>query len=225
MLARVLAAVQGVDRESAREAARAELSKPVYRESEPTPAQRALEWLLDRLADLVDAVTGLGVAARTGLLVALLLLAALVVAVRLRTGPLARRAALVDGPGARVPGPADHRRLAEALAAEGRYAEAVRERMRAVVRELEQRGLLVPRVGLTAAEVATEAGALAPALARDLRDAAALFDEVWYGGRPATARAAARLAEVDERVRSSRRGVEAARPGPEPPPGAPVPAR
>jgi hypothetical protein len=209
MLASVRGAVQGVDRESAREAARSELSRPVYSESEPTPAQRALEWLADRLVEAFDAATGLGVAARTGLLVALLLLAALVVAMRLRTGPLARRAALVDAPGARRLGPADHRRLADALAGEGRYAEAVRERMRAVVRELEERGLLVPRVGLTAGEVAGEAGALAPGLAGDLRDAAALFDEIWYGGRPATARTAERLAEVDERVRSSRRRAPA----------------
>jgi hypothetical protein len=209
MLAPVRGAVQGVDRESAREAARSELSKPVYRESEPTPLERALAWLADRVVDAFDAVTSLGVAARTGLLVALLLLATLVVAVRLRTGPLARRAALGATPGARRLGPADHRRLADALAAQGRYAEAVRERMRAVVRELEQQGLLVPRVGLTAGEVATEAGALAPGLAGDLRDAAALFDEVWYGGRQATAVTAERLAEVDQYVRSSRRRAAA----------------
>jgi hypothetical protein len=198
----VLEAGKGVDRESAREAAEAELSRPVYRESEPGLVQRAAEWLWERVGELLEAAGNVGVPGRVGLLVAALLLVALVVVFRLRTGPLARRSAVVDVPGARQLGAADHRRLAERHAAEGRYAEAVRERMRAVVRELEQRGLLMPRVGLTAGEVAVEAGALAPAVAGDLRDAAALFDEVWYGGRPATAQAAARLAEVDERVRS-----------------------
>ena len=83
---------------------------------------------------------------------------------------------------------AEHRRRADGFAGEGRFAEAVRERMRAIVRELETRGVLEPRPGRTADEVAREAGALVPAVAPDLRTAATVFDEVWYGGRPAPRR-------------------------------------
>ena len=60
---------------------------------------------------------------------------------------------------------AGHRAAAEALAAQGHLAEAVRERLRAVVRALEERGVLDPRPGRTSGEVARDAGAAAPALA------------------------------------------------------------
>jgi hypothetical protein len=83
---------------------------------------------------------------------------------------------------------------------EGQFAEAVREWMRAIVRELETRGVLEPRPGRTADEVAREAGAAVPAVAADLRTAATVFDEVWYGGRPATAQAEAVLRQADRRV-------------------------
>jgi uncharacterized protein DUF4129 len=96
-----------------------------------------------------------------------------------------------------------HRLLAEEFAAAGRYAEAIRERMRAVVRELETRGVLEPRLGRTAEEVATEAGAEVPEIGPGLRAAATIFDEVWYGGRPGTAAADRTLREVDDTVRRS----------------------
>jgi hypothetical protein len=76
--------------------------------------------------------------------------------------------------------------------------------MRAIVRELEARGVLDPRPGRTADEVAREAGALVPAVAGDLHGAAQVFDEVWYGGRTATAGADAAMRQADQRVQSAR---------------------
>ena len=73
-----------------------------------------------------------------------------------------------------------------------------------MVRDLESRGALDPRPGRTAGEVARDGGAAVPALADDLRRAAVLFDEVWYGGRNADAGSYAELVGVDERVRGSR---------------------
>jgi hypothetical protein len=96
---------------------------------------------------------------------------------------------------------AEYRRRADEHAAAGRFAEAVRERMRAIVRELEQRGVLDPRPGRTADEVAREAGAVVPAVAGVLRAAAGIFDEVWYGGRRATPHSEALMRQADDRVR------------------------
>lgn len=78
---------------------------------------------------------------------------------------------------------ADHRATADAHAAAGRWTEAVQERMRAVVRSLEERTLLDPRPGRTADEAATEAAVSLPEHGDDLRAAARAFDDVTYGGR------------------------------------------
>ncbi|MGH8970009.1 MAG: DUF4129 domain-containing protein, partial [Actinomycetes bacterium] len=75
---------------------------------------------------------------------------------------------------------------------------------RAVVRGLEERSLLEPRPGRTADEAAAEGGAVLPDCARDLRQGAAIFDDVWYGGRAATAASHETLRRLDDRVRASR---------------------
>ncbi|PWS41256.1 hypothetical protein DKT74_28560, partial [Streptomyces sp. ZEA17I] len=78
-----------------------------------------------------------------------------------------------------------HRAAAEAHAAALRWTEAVQERMRAIVRSLEERALLDPRPGRTADEAAAEAGRVLPDHATRLRSAAREFDDVTYGGRAA----------------------------------------
>lgn len=92
---------------------------------------------------------------------------------------------------------ADHRTAADAHAAAGRWTEAVQERMRAVVRSLEERTLLDPRPGRTADEASAEAAASLPDHAEALRAAARAFDDVTYGGRPADADMYARLRTLD----------------------------
>jgi Domain of unknown function (DUF4129) len=74
---------------------------------------------------------------------------------------------------------------ADQLAAAGRFAEAVRERMRAIVRELIERGLIPPSPGWTVRELTAGAIAKAPAVAPPLRGAVDVFSEIWYGMRPA----------------------------------------
>lgn len=76
---------------------------------------------------------------------------------------------------------------ADELAAAGRYAEAVRERLRAIVRELMERGMLAYQPGWTVTELARAAGRARPAAAAPLRAASNIFSEIWYGLRPATA--------------------------------------
>ena len=77
--------------------------------------------------------------------------------------------------------------LADRLAAEGRYAEAVRERLRAIVRGLADRRAVEILPGMTVTEVAHAAAAVAPAVESPLRAAAGVFSDIWYGQLPATA--------------------------------------
>ena len=203
----VLAALP-IDREAARELARDELSKPEYHRDDPTLLQRVGEWLQDRLGDLVDLTAEAAPGGAIGLFV-LLALAVLVVAVVLHRMGGVRRAdaapeALLAG---RLRTPDEHRAQAEQDAAAGRYDLAIRERLRAVAREFETRGVLEPRPGRTADELARDGGAARPEVSAPLRAAVLVFDEVWYGGRTATADAYATVVRADEAVRGARAGA------------------
>lgn len=192
-------------REAAQEAAREELAKQIYRDAGPGLTERLVRWVLERVSDLLDELAGVSPGGYAGIVVVLLLVLAAVVAIRLKVGPLARREAsdqsLFVG---RERTAAEHRAAADAHAAAGRWAEAVRERLRAVVRSLEERAVLEPRPGRTADEAAAEAGAALPACAADLRSAARLFDDVWYGGRPVGREGDATMRALDDRVRAAR---------------------
>ncbi|MFG1776042.1 DUF4129 domain-containing protein [Micromonospora sp. NPDC049051] len=84
--------------------------------------------------------------------------------------------------------------LADRYAAEGRYAEAVRERLRAMVRELAARHVVQPQPGLTVVELVRTATDARPQVGPPLDAAGAIFSELWYGGRRASA-------EHDHRMR------------------------
>jgi hypothetical protein len=74
---------------------------------------------------------------------------------------------------------------ADRLAAEGRYAEAIRERLRESVTALTRYGVIAPAPAWTAREVAATASANRPAVSAPLAGATDIFSEVWYGRRPA----------------------------------------
>jgi hypothetical protein len=74
---------------------------------------------------------------------------------------------------------------ADQLAAAGRYKEAVRERLRAMIRDLIERGILPPTPGWTVTELAAAAGIARPSLSAPLQGAVGVFSEIWYGLRPA----------------------------------------
>lgn len=96
----------------------------------------------------------------------------------------ARTPARRSKPG-RTPAAAATGSLADRLAAEGRYAEAIRERLRDTVTDLTRAGLVAPEPGTTAAELATEATTGRPVVGPALTGATGLFSEIWYGHRPA----------------------------------------
>jgi hypothetical protein len=213
-IAAQLAAVAPVGRDEARQAAERELSKGVYHQDEPGPVERAVNAVIDWISDFLDRIAGAAPGGSLGVLVLLAIVVAVGAVVIWRTGPVRRgarlRPALFDLSG--DADAAEHRRRADEHAAGGRYAEAVRERMRAIVRELETRGVLDPRPGRTADEVAWEAAAAVPAVSGDLRTAAGVFGEIWYGGRPATAQADALMREADDRIRRAQLAVAGAAP-------------
>ena len=193
-----------LDREDARELVRDELSRREYDAAQPPALLRLLGRVLREIGDLLDSGAGAVPGGRWGLLLLLLLLVGLAVVVLTRVGPTSRgRARPAVFAGSAVLSATQHRTLAEQAAAEQRWADAVRERLRAVVRDLEARGVLDPRPGRTAGEVARDAGVAVPAVAADLRRAAVVFDEVWYGGRAADAASYAVLVDVDQRVGAS----------------------
>jgi hypothetical protein len=182
--------------------AREELAGPGY--ERPGLIRRALEWLVDRLQQL-PLPHGSGSAITAAVL---LVVVAVVVAwaVRRGGGPLARRRAgdgeAVFEAGARSA--QQHRADADRAAGAGDWRAAVLERFRAVVRELEERGVVPEQPGRTAGETAEAAGVRLPALATDLRAAARLFGDVRYGGRDPGPAGDASLRERDARVRGAR---------------------
>src|SRR5690606_2815683 len=97
---------------------------------------------------------------------------------------------------------ADHRAAAGRHAAAGQWAEAIRERLRAIGRDLEERVILDARPGRTADELAIEAGAVLPEHAERLREGARIFNDVWYGDRPGTEEGYATLTALDEALRA-----------------------
>ncbi|MGC9376044.1 DUF4129 domain-containing protein [Streptomyces sp. MH13] len=194
-----------IPRDPAREAARRELSKRMYHENDPSWFQRALDAFWDWIDELFSSASTATPGGTVGLIVIIVAAVAVLGALwwRLgtpRRGPASAPALFDDGPRTA----ADHRAAAEAHAAQGHWNRAVQERMRAVVRALEERALLDIRPGRTADEAATEAGRALPAHGAGLRAAARDFDDVAYGGRPGSERSYRRLTELDRDLERSR---------------------
>ncbi|MBN3930240.1 DUF4129 domain-containing protein [Streptomyces verrucosisporus] len=196
-----------IPRVPAREAAEDELSKPMYHENDPSLLRRLLDWVWERIGDLLDTAAGATPGGRVGLAAVALLVVLLLAGLRLRMGALrrapgsARFGELFDD---RPRSADEHRAAAERYASAARWSEALQERMRALVRSLEERALLDPRPGRTADEAASEAARVLPDHTTALYAAALAFDEVTYAGRPADQAAYLRLRDLEEAVRRSR---------------------
>lgn len=192
-------------REAAREAARRELSKRMYHENDPGLVQRALNAFWDWVDRLFGAASAATPGGTLGLVVIVLAVAAVVAALWWRLGTPHRTpassAALFDD---RPRSAAEHRAAAEAHAAQGHWNQAVQERMRAIVRSLEERALLDPRPGRTADEAAAEASRSLPAHTDRLRASARDFDDITYGGRSGDTRPYQRLTELDRDLERTR---------------------
>lgn len=190
---------------AAREAAQAELSKPAYAAQEPSLLQRVSEWVWDRISDLLGRTSGNGPggAVATVIVIALLVLAA--VALWVRLGPRGAARSASGGLFAETElTAAEHHAAADAALGAGDLETAVFERFRALVRGSEERGLLVPRPGRTAEEVASDLAELLPDVASAVHASARAFGEVRYGGRTATEAHHTTIATADGAVANAR---------------------
>ncbi|WP_055618096.1 DUF4129 domain-containing protein [Streptomyces phaeochromogenes] len=194
-----------IPRDAAQEAARRELSKRMYHENDPSLLERALDAFWEWVDKLFNAASSATPGGALGLLVVVLAALALIGALWWRLGTPRRgptsAAPLFDD---RPRSAAEHRAAAEAHAAQAHWNQAVQERMRAVVRSLEERALLDPRPGRTADEAAAEAARTLPAHTDRLRAAARNFDDVTYGGRTAGPDTYQRLSQLDRDLERTR---------------------
>ncbi|MFB7589458.1 DUF4129 domain-containing protein [Streptomyces sp. NPDC056169] len=204
-----------ISRLPAREAAERELSKPMYHDNDPNLLQRGLDRFWEWVDDLFGAASTATPGGVVGLVAVVLVVVALVAALWWRLGT-PRRSPATAGDSLFADGPrtADqHRAAATRHATAGHWNEAVQERMRAIVRSLEERALLDPRPGRTADEAAAEAGRSLPSHADDLRLAARAFDDVTYGGRTADEPAYRRIEDLDTALERTRPTLDTASPG------------
>lgn len=191
-----------VDRETAHEAAARELTKPIYPKT--SLSERIATWLNDLLNRLVDSGSALPGGWLTIVVLALLVLALLVAVARVALRTMGGR----GGDrlyGSRSLAATEYRSRAEQSAAQGDWAGAIRQRVRAIGRQLEEDGVLNPVAGRTAGELAGEAGRALPEFADEMRTVAAAFDDVTYGELPGTESAYRRVSGLDDRLRAHQR--------------------
>lgn len=190
-----------IDRQAAHEAAQHELAKPIYPKASWT--DRLSDWLDELLYRIAMEGSKLPGGWFTISVLLIILAVAIVVAVRIarRTMRTNRdgRHALFD---THELSAAQHRATAEQYAAVGNWSAAIRHRLRAVARRLEEDGVLNPVPGRTATELGKDAGAEVPALAGEFRQAADAFNDVTYGERPGTEIAYRIVADLDDHLRT-----------------------
>jgi hypothetical protein len=189
-----------IGHDAAHEAARRELDKPIYPKEDPT--QRFQEWIHELLYRILEKGSSIpGGWLTVGVLLSLLVIA-VVIAVR-----IARRTMRTHRGGdfqlfdSGELSAAQHRAAAEDSAAQGQWTPAIRHRLRAVARGLEEAGILDPAPGRTANELARDAGERIPHLADELSGAAGAFNDVTYGERPGTPAAYQLIVDLDDHLR------------------------
>ncbi|WP_343575213.1 DUF4129 domain-containing protein [Mycobacterium sp.] len=188
-----------IDRDTAHDAARGELDKPIYPKG--SISQRVNEWiheLLYRIIEKGSSMPGGWLAISVVLIVGI---AAVVITVRIARRTIRTRRAgdyhLFDAAQLTAD---QHRMIAERYAAEENWAVAIRHRLRAVARGLEESGTLDPAPGRTANELATDAAERLPALAAELSRSATAFNDVTYGERPGTQNAYQVIVNLDNHL-------------------------
>jgi hypothetical protein len=190
-----------IDRDAARDAAQHELTKPIYPKA--SLIDRLKDWIGEMLTKLIINASSVPGGWFTISVLLILLAIAVVVAVR-----VARRTMRTNrGGGLALFGDhelsaAEYRETAKQYAAVGNWSAAIRHRLRAVARQLEESGVLDPVPGRTATELASDAGRALPQLAAELTRAAEAFNDVTYGQRPGTESAYRVIADLDDHLRS-----------------------
>ncbi|HEV7811541.1 MAG TPA: DUF4129 domain-containing protein [Leifsonia sp.] len=190
--------------DEAREWLLRELARPPYRAAEPSWFDRLASLFWDWLTNLL----GSGIGASQSLIwgfVLLVLVAGLVAAYLVYGPPRRNRRSRV--PGALFGNDDDRdaatiRSAAEGAAAAEEWPLAIEEMFRAIARGLAERAVLSTTPGTTASGFALRARDYFPALDRELRSSAAVFDDVRYLDRPGSAAQFAQVAGLERELRS-----------------------
>jgi hypothetical protein len=204
----LLTSLTDIGRDEARREAIRELLRSEY--AKESLVDRVMRTVNQFLGDLLDQESVGVVGSVTARAVLVVIVIAIIVAVAVIARRTARSAAVRQEGifGERRRTASEHREAAERLAAERLWAEAIRERLRAIARDLEERVIVDSTPGRTAGELAAEAGRALPGLAAELTTAARVFDDVTYGEVPGTADAYGILRDLDEHLRTARPALE-----------------
>jgi hypothetical protein len=189
-----------IDREAAHEAAQRELAKPIYPKA--SLMDRFGDWIQELLYRLLLKASSIPGGWLTITVLAIVVLIAFIVAVRVaRRTMRTNRGGDAGLFGTHDLSAAEHRATAEAYATQGNWAAAIRHRLRAVGRQLEETGMLNPVPGRTANELARDAGERLGEFEGELQRAATVFNDVTYGERPGTEPNYRMVADLDEALR------------------------
>jgi hypothetical protein len=191
------------DPAAARELADSILSDPRYDVAPESIPERVMGWVGDQIVRVLDALVGSG----GGTIVAwLIVLGAIggVVYLLVRYGrvtipPLERDVepeVMVELTRSAV----EWRREAERLEGEGRWAEGLRCRHRALVADLVRRGVIPEQAGRTAGEYVRDVERGRPDASPSMAAATELFEAAWYGGAETGPAEAARFATLTDDV-------------------------
>jgi hypothetical protein len=182
------------------------LRRPEFRASRPSLLERIIEWLADRLDDLLpDRLSGSGGVADAVAWVIVLAVIGWVAWLVLRSGWRRPRRAQPHGEPFAVEivehrDAAGWRFEAERLEAAGDHRGALRARHRELVAGLVELGLLADIPGRTAAEYRDELRTAAPERAEPFAAATTRFEAAWYANAPVGAGELAAFRELAARV-------------------------
>ncbi len=188
-----------IDRTTAHDAAQRELDKPIYPKG--SVSQRVHEWIHELLYRIIEKGSSMPGGWLTITVLLMLSIAAVVIAVRIARHTIRTRRdddyQLFDAGQLTAE---QHRAIAERCATEEDWTAAIRHRLRAVARGLEESGTLGSVPGRTANELAVDAAERLPALAAELSRSATAFNDVTYGGRPGTQAAYQLIVDLDNHL-------------------------
>lgn len=188
-----------IDRHTAHDAAQRELDKAIYPKG--SISQRINEWIHELLFRIIEKGSSMPGGWLTITVLVILAIAAVAVAVRIARHTIRTRRnvdyQLFDAGQLTA---AQHRAIAEGFAAEENWTAAIRHRLRAVARGLEESAILDPAPGRTANELAADAAERLPALAAELSQSATAFNDVTYGETPGTPAAYQLIVDLDDHL-------------------------
>lgn len=193
------------DDEQARQWASEELGKAVYQQAKPSLFDQIVTSFLQWLGSLFENLTGVG--ANLGSVIitigVLLLIGLAIWLIRPRLNRRRQQPEEVFDDGMLLTAD-QHRRSAADAAGQGDFGQAVLEQFRAIVRSAEERTVIEPQPGRTAAEVALQLESAFPAQRQRLQQAALMFNNIRYGDAAGSQAEFDQLLELDHGLLETR---------------------